>query len=153
MYMMMGMSYEDYWHSDYTVYKFYRKAWKARREAENHRDWLLGAYFYNAVGTAIGNAFRKKGARVQNYLEEPFPIFPLSKEQAAEKEAREIERMDEQLHAWAQRMKAQEERLNASTGSTDNRDNSGNFEGDAGDLQPGQIPEQPQSGGECQQDS
>lgn len=135
MYMMMGMTYEQYWHSDYDVYRFYRKAWKARREEENKRDWLLGAYFYNAVGTAIGNAFRKKGARVQNYVEEPWPIFPLSKEEAEAKEQKELERMDEQLHAWAQRMKAQEENINASTGSTDNRDNSGDQQSDNKDKQ------------------
>lgn len=141
MYMMMGMTYEQYWHSDHDVYRFYRKAWKARREEENKRDWLLGAYFYNAVGTAIGNAFRKKGARVQNYVEEPWPIFPLSKEEAEAKEQKELERMDEQLHAWAERMKAQEERLNASTGSTDNRDNSGCEQGDESDLEPGELAE------------
>jgi len=141
MYMMMGMTYEQYWHSNHDVYRFYRKAWKARREEENKRDWLLGAYFYNAVGTAIGNAFRKKGARVQNYVEEPWPIFPLSKEEAEAKEQKELERMDEQLHAWAERMKAQEERLNASTGSTDNRDNSGREQGDESDLKPGELAE------------
>lgn len=137
----MGMTYEQYWHSDHDVYRFYRKAWKARREEENKRDWLLGAYFYNAVGTAIGNAFRKKGARVQNYVEEPWPIFPLSKEEAEAKEQKELERMDEQLHAWAERMKAQEERLNASTGSTDNRNNSGREQGDESDLEPGELAE------------
>lgn len=141
MYMMMGMTYEQYWHSNHDVYRFYRKAWKARREEENKRDWLLGAYFYNAVGTAIGNAFRKKGARVQNYVEEPWPIFPLSKEEAEAKEQKELERMDEQLHAWAERMKAQEERLNASTGSTDNRDNSGREQGDESNLEPGELAE------------
>ena len=153
MYMSMGMTFDEYWHSSFDRYKYYRKAWKAKREEENRRDWLLGAYFYNAVGTALGNAFRKKGQRAQNYLEEPFPIFPLTKEQAAEKEAREIERMDEQLHAWVQRMKAQEEITNASTGPTDNRDNGGHIESDEGNIEPGEIPEQPEPGGECQQDS
>ena len=135
MYMMMGMTYEEYWHSDHDVYRFYRKAWKARREEENKRDWLLGAYFYNAVGTAIGNAFRKKGAHVQNYVEEPWPIFPLSKEEAEAKEQKELERMDEQLHAWAERMKAQQEKIDASIRPTDYRDNSGCKQGDEGDFE------------------
>lgn len=135
----MGMSYDEYWHSPHDRYKYYRKAWKAKREEENRRDWLLGAYFYNAVGIALDNGFRKKGQRAQNYLEEPFPIFPLTKEQAEAKEAREIERMDEQLHAWVQRLKTQEEMKHASTGSTNNRDNSGDLEGNTSDSEPGKL--------------
>lgn len=79
-----GMTYDQFWYGDPWLAKVYREAHIERRRAENTRDWLLGAYFYSAVGTAIGNAFRKKGAKALNYLEEPFPIY----ETEAEKEAK-----------------------------------------------------------------
>ena len=139
MYMNMGMTFDEYWHSDHTVYKYYRKAWKAKREEENYRDWLLGAYFYNAVGIAVGNAFRKKGARVQNYLEEPFPIFPLTEKEKQEKEQKELERMDERLHAWVAKLKAQEENNNAGTGQPIDRNNSEYQQGDLGNYEAGEL--------------
>lgn len=113
-YMMMGMTFDEYWHSSFDVYKYYRQAWKAKRKEENHRDWLLGAYFYNAVGIALSNAFRKKGQKPEPYLSEPFPIFPLTKQEREEKERREYEKMNEQLRAWASSMKTQQEKPNAS---------------------------------------
>ena len=87
-----GMTYEQFWLGDPWIAWYYRKAYMERRKAENHRDWLLGAYVYKAISTAIGNAFRKKGQRPEDYLAEPFPIFPLTKEEQEAKELREQER-------------------------------------------------------------
>ena len=79
------MTYEQFWRGDPWLAKYYREAYVERRKEENRRDWLQGAYIYNAVATAIGNAFRKKGAKTANYVEEPFQIFPLSEAEARAK--------------------------------------------------------------------
>lgn len=82
-YMMYGMTYDQFWYEDPWLAYFYREMYIARRKDENYRDWIQGAYFYNALTTALSNAFRKTGAKVQNYIEEPFQLFKKTK---AEKE-------------------------------------------------------------------
>jgi len=39
---------------------------------QDDRDWMLGRYFYDALGTALHNAFLKKGGRRATYNEEPY---------------------------------------------------------------------------------
>ena len=78
-----------------------------RRKEENIRDWLQGAYVYNAVSTALANAFRKKGAQAVDYIEEPFQIFPLTAEEKAAKEARENAKMRAMLMQQAAKMRAE----------------------------------------------
>ena len=112
------MSYDEFWHGDPWLAKTYRRAYVARRKAENERDWLQGAYYYNAVSTALANAFRKSGQAPYDYLEEPFQIFPLSPEEKAEKLAREEKTlMDAMLRQAAimRAKKASQENNDAST--------------------------------------
>ena len=52
--------------------------------------WLQGVYFFNAVSTALGNAFRKKGAKPVNYMEQPIRILPLSEEEKEAKAEQEL---------------------------------------------------------------
>lgn len=78
-----------------------------RRKEENTRDWLQGAYVYNAVSTALANAFRKKGTKAVDYLEEPFQIFPLTKEEREAKEARENAKIHAALMQQAAKMRAE----------------------------------------------
>ena len=116
-----GMTYNEFWHGDPWLAASYRKAYVERRKAENTRDWLQGAYFYNAITTALGNAFRKKGAQPLNYLEEPFTIFPLTEEEKATKQAKEEKAlMDAMLRQAAilRAKKAAQEETDASTGQT-----------------------------------
>ena len=68
------MSYEEFWYGDPWLAYYYKKAYIERRKAENYRDWLLGAYFYSAIGTALANGFAKKGAR--KLLKRAIPHFP-----------------------------------------------------------------------------
>lgn len=103
---MYGMTYEQFWYGDPWLAKYYREAYVARRKEENSRDWLLGAYFYNAISTALSNAFRKKGAKAQNYLEEPFQIFKLT---AEEKQAK-MEKEKAQAERWMRAMEAEQHR-------------------------------------------
>lgn len=111
------MSYEQFWFGDPWIARSYREAYVERRKEENTRDWLQGAYIYNAVSTALANAFRKKGVQAVDYIEEPFRIFPMTEEEKAAKEARENAKMRAMLMQQAAKMRAEkaarEQRNNA----------------------------------------
>lgn len=51
--------------------------------------YLLGTYMVNAVGTALGNAFRKKGTKPQEWLTEPYRLLPYTEEELEIKAAEE----------------------------------------------------------------
>ena len=120
--MMYGMSYDEFWHGDPWLAYYYREAYIARRKDENYRDWLQGAYFYNAVATALSNAFRKKGTKTHDYLREPFQIFPPTaqeKQAKLEKEKRAAEAFMMQIAAQQHAKKTSQEPINnGETGTT-----------------------------------
>lgn len=112
------MSYAEFWYGDPWLARTYRNVYIARRKEENMRDWLLGAYVYNAVATAMANAFRKKGTRPVNYLEEPFQIFPLTAEEAKARQAKAAAQADAAFRTMIARQrahKAAQEKKNAET--------------------------------------
>lgn len=84
----MGMTYEQYWDMSPYLVIAYRKAYKLKREIANEQAWLQGLYVYDAFAVCMANAFAKRGAKKENYLEKPVDIFPLTD---AEKERREQE--------------------------------------------------------------
>lgn len=87
----MGMTYEQYWDMSPYLVIAYRKAYKLKREIANEQAWLQGLYVYDAFAVCMANAFAKRGAKKENYLEKPVDIFPLTD---AEKERREQEERD-----------------------------------------------------------
>ena len=115
-----GMTYDQFWHGDPWMAASYREAYVARRKAENERDWLQGAYFYNAVTTALANAFRKKGAQQIEYLKEPFQIFPLTEEEQAAKQAKEEKALMDAMLRQAAIMRAQKATQEQNNAETDN---------------------------------
>jgi hypothetical protein len=112
-----GMTYEQFWLDDPWKAKWYREAYVARRREENRRDWLLGAYVYNAMSTVISNAFRKKGNKPENYLEEPFPIFETEEDRQMkrQKEAAKAEAVLKSMIAKQRAEKAAKETQDAET--------------------------------------
>ena len=112
------MTVDEFWNGDPWLAIWYRRAYRERRNEENRRDWIQGMYFYNAVSVALGNGFRKKGAKPQSYLEEPLPVFPLNKEEREAKEAAENEKamaVMKELIAKQRAEKAKERQNNAET--------------------------------------
>lgn len=103
-YMTMGVTYEEFWYGDYTKFKYVARQYEAQRKLQNEDAWLQGAYVYDAVATALSNAFRKKGAKAQNYLERPLQVYPKTEEEKqyeAEMERRKIiERLNKWKAAW-----------------------------------------------------
>ena len=98
------MSPEQYWEGDSELVKFYRKADDIKKERENQRLWLEGAYFYEALVriSPVLHAFAKRGTRPKPYLDDPFPISSKGVDASKNKrEAKEYEKNKAIMAAWA----------------------------------------------------
>ena len=75
-YLSIGMTPEQYWESDCTLVKYYRKAEEIRNEKRNQELWLQGMYVYEAICDAspILQAFAKKGTKPTPYSAKPYPL-------------------------------------------------------------------------------
>lgn len=71
----------------------YAQAYLLKRKIENENAWILGAYFANAMGTVMSNAFGKRSVK---YLEKPMDLFP--KTEAEKKE--EIREERKKVAKW-----------------------------------------------------
>jgi hypothetical protein len=115
--MAMGMSYAEFWHGDYTQWKFWEEEHLLRKERENEKLWLQGAYFYVAFSTALSNAFLEKGQTPHSYPEEPWRITPMTEEEKLKKEEADKKKMVEEfraaLNAMGSRFTAKHERERA----------------------------------------
>lgn len=60
----------------------YNSAEKLKDEKRDTQMWMMGAYVFEAVSKAIGNAFRKKGAKASQYRDKP--LMMENKEQRGE---------------------------------------------------------------------
>ena len=87
--MAMGMSYSQYWDEPPYLAVVYRRAYRLKREVDNENFWLQGLYMYDAVAVALQNAFSKRGAKKEKYLERPIDIFPLTEAEKARREEEE----------------------------------------------------------------
>lgn len=56
-------------HSGLVELRVYDEAYKLKRKMQDERDYFCGIYTYNAVATALANAFRKKGEKPTPYRE------------------------------------------------------------------------------------
>ena len=104
----MGMSYEQYWDGNPGLAVVYREAYKLKREIANEQAWLQGLYIYDAFAVCLANAFAKRGASKQNYLEKPIDLFPLSEKEKKRREQEEMKKMQaamEQMRRKQQRQK------------------------------------------------
>lgn len=69
----------------------YNKAEQAKEEKIDTHLWMMGAYVFEAVSKAIGNAFRKKGTQANKFRDKPLLMErkeqtkELSKEEVIEK--------------------------------------------------------------------
>ena len=89
--MSMGMSYHEFWHGDYTQWKFVEEEHQIRKKEENEMLWLQGAYFYNAMSAVMNNSFREKGKPPVSYMEEPVRITPMTEEEQEAEKRKQVE--------------------------------------------------------------
>ena len=73
LYMLYGMTYEQFWYGDPWMAKAYKEAHNLKRRQRNEEMWINGMYQLYALNVALNNAFNKKKLE---YLKEPFNIFP-----------------------------------------------------------------------------
>lgn len=95
----MGMTYEQYWEQSPYLAVAYRKAYRLRREADNEQAWLQGLYVFDAFAVCLANAFAKRGAKKQNYIEKPIDIYPLTEREKKRREAEENAKMQAAMEA------------------------------------------------------
>lgn len=98
-YLVMGMTYEQYWEGSPFLTVAYRKAYRLRREAENEQAWLQGLYIYDAFAVVLANVFAKRGAKKKNYIEKPIDIFPLTEAEKRMREQEEYKKMQMAMEA------------------------------------------------------
>lgn len=72
LYMAMGMSYDEFWHSTADELKATRKAYEYKKKIEDEKEWRLGIYVNNAIGSVIDKHFK-------------YPTQPFSWEQEEKK--------------------------------------------------------------------
>lgn len=87
-YMAMGMSYDEFWHSNTMRHRAYREAWKLKREQQNWALWWQGYYFYDAlvkVAPVMRAALGKSRVEPGKYPEEPYPLSQKEVEERQEK--------------------------------------------------------------------
>lgn len=92
--MALGMSYHEFWESNPRIVSVYLESYKLKREIKDEEMWYLGKYFSDGVSIALGNAFRKKGAKAKDYFEvvkEPYlkKVVGESAVELSEKEKRQ----------------------------------------------------------------
>lgn len=73
-YLVMGMTYEQFWEQDCTLVIPYRKAYQLRMEHENYYAWLQGMYIYEALCdvSPLLHAFASRGTRAAPYSDKPY---------------------------------------------------------------------------------
>ena len=101
----MGMTYEQYWDMSPYLVIAYRKAYKLKREIANEQAWLQGLYVYEAFAVCMANAFAKRGAKKENYLEKPVDIFPLTDSEKERREQEERDKMQKAMEAIARKQR------------------------------------------------
>ena len=101
----MGMTYDQFWDGSPYLAVVYRKAFKLQRERENENAWLQGLYIYDAFSVCLSNAFSKRGAKKQNYIEKPIDIFPLTEREKKRREKEEMAKMQKAMEAMARKQR------------------------------------------------
>lgn len=99
-YMSIGVPYEEYWYGDYTKLKYHLRRFEMERKLANEQAWIAGLYTYAAVGTALNNALRKKGAKPQSYFEKPLPLYPKTEEERQHEAEMERRKVIARLNKW-----------------------------------------------------
>lgn len=74
-YLAEGMSYDAFWNDDVDIVKYYRKAYKIRRDDINFAAYLQGKYVYDALlcVAPVLHPFSKTN-KPHDYLDKPYEL-------------------------------------------------------------------------------
>lgn len=108
--MLMGMTYDEFWHSPTVVHQAYRKAWKLRQRADEWDRWRRGMYVYDAllrVAPVMRASFSKQRVEPGEYPEEPYPLtIAEARERDERKRLQNMERFFKQLETESEQERA-----------------------------------------------
>lgn len=96
----MGMSYDEFWHGDFKLVKYYRKAYELKQKIKEQDLWLQGMYVYEAIldASPILHAFAKSGTRPRPYPEKPYGFKDEEVDEYEKEEMAERERLKAKVH-------------------------------------------------------
>ena len=106
----MGMTYGQFWDESPYLVITYRKAYKLKRQMENENAWLMGLYVYDAFAVCLANAFGKRGAKKQEYIDKPIDIFPLTEKEKKQREAEERRKAMKTLETMQRQQRAKKQK-------------------------------------------
>jgi len=105
MYILYGMTYEQFWFGDPWMAKAYREAHLLRRKMVNEELWIQGLYDYHGFGAVIATAFGKKR---EEYVNKPFDIFPKTEMEKREEKRNQKMKLINFLSSWRKRANAKQ---------------------------------------------
>lgn len=79
---MLGMSEEQFWHSNPRIIKVWEQAYKDEMNAKNRMEHIYGRYTLSAMITAVDHCLNGRKAKSE-YLDEPIRLFPKTEEEKA----------------------------------------------------------------------
>ena len=91
-YMLMGMTYDEYWTRPTRVHRAYRAMWKERCQREEWARWRQGMYTYATLmrmAPLLRASFGKGVVKAEEYLDEPIPLTEQEARERKERKARE----------------------------------------------------------------
>lgn len=103
-YMSIGVPYDEFWNGDYTHFKYYVNKFRVEQERANEHAWLQGLYIYDAVGTALANAFQAKSKPPVPYRKEPIQLYDRTEEEKKREQERIARDFRAQIDALGQRL-------------------------------------------------
>lgn len=107
-YMALGVSANEFWNGDPTLLKYYAERHRIAVEQQNEQMWLQGVYFYEAISTALAQAFSKHTNA--KYPEKPHRLTPLSEDEQELENKKKVEEFRAQLMAAGRRFEAKHKR-------------------------------------------
>lgn len=105
-YMVMGMSYDQFWHCNTKVHKAYREAFNIKKRNDEWGRWRHVAYIYDTL-LRVSPVFRsntKGRPEPGKYPEEPWPLTDKEYEEMEERHEKErYERYLAKMNAASER--------------------------------------------------
>lgn len=83
-YLAIGMSADEFWLKDVYLAKAYRQADEIRKDRENEKLWLQGAYIYDAL-QRVAPLLQLGGGKSEEYVSEPYPRTEAQRKEAEER--------------------------------------------------------------------
>ena len=99
-----GMTPTQFWEEEPRLVKSFIIKHKMEQDEFNYKAWLLNIYTFNAVITAIGQAFAdKKSANKIHYFEKPIEELYINRKTKSQEEKKEItnNKYRKQVNFWA----------------------------------------------------